>query len=661
MSGGSCIGLREFPDSPGAFEPAPLRGALNQRLPARLAKQLERGSFFHLVINMSAVRRFSSPLILLATLLLAATGAFAQSTSPGGGLLPVTQAFALKPTIAKPGTIALHFDIAPHYYLYRGRIHAKILTPGVTAGALQTPAGIKEHDPYLGDVEIYHEAVDASLPYSVAGAPPTTLKVEVEYQGCHEIEPKICYPPNTETFTLPTSGGGPIGAAGGGNAINGGAPRDSITASLATGAGASAQAVQDSTAQNADGIGMGLALALLLAFVGGLILNLMPCVLPVLAIKAVGVLESGESRQRARADALAYATGVIATFLAIGLAILGLRGAGHAVGWGTQLQQPLIVAVLACVLFAVGLSMSGVVSFGSRLGNVGSTLTGRGGAAGHFFTGVLAVIVASPCTAPFMGVALAYAFVAPAAHELLVMLVLGIGLALPLTLVGLVPALARLLPKPGRWMETLKQILAFPMYLSAVWLVWVLAHQRGADAVALVLVAMVLLAAAFWWHGRGGPVRRLGHVFTLVLALAGLASLYTITRIASPTHATAPDGNSVAFSPAKLQSLRDAGTPVFVDIGADWCVTCKANEYAVLDTQGFRDLLARTGAVYMKGDWTDVDPEIGAYLKQFHSPGVPLYVVYPRGGGAGHALPTVLTASLVRNALVHADLEPAAQ
>jgi thiol:disulfide interchange protein DsbD len=560
--------------------------------------------------------------------------------------LPVTQAFALKASIARPGAVALHFDIAPHYYLYRGRIHAKILTPGLAAGALQTPAGIKEHDPYLGDVEIYHGTVDASLPYSAAGAMPATLKVEVSYQGCHEVEPKICYPPNTQTFTLPSAGGGPLGAAGGGNGA-----RNPITASLAASSSAAASSGAINAPQAAGPIDTGLAFALLLAFVGGLILNLMPCVLPVLAIKAVGVLESGESRQRARAHALAYAAGVIATFFAIGLAILGLRSAGHAVGWGTQLQQPVIVAVLACVLFAVGLSMSGVVQFGASLGNLGTGLTRRSGAAGHFFTGVLAVVVASPCTAPFMGVALAYALVAPASHELLVMLVLGIGLALPLTLIGLVPALARWLPKPGRWMETLKQILAFPMYLSAVWLVWVLAHQRGADAVALVLVAMVLLAAAFWWHGRGGPARRFGHAFTLVLLLAGLASLYAVAHVAPPAQSTAADGSSVAFSPTKLQSLRAAGTPVFVDIGADWCVTCKANEYAVLDTQGFHDLLARTGAVYMKGDWTDVDPEIGAYLRQFHSPGVPLYVVYPRGGGAGHALPTVLTASLVRAAL----------
>lgn len=593
--------------------------------------------------------------MLLAGLMFATMGAFAQSTSPGDGLLPVTQAFALKATINKPGRIALHFDIAPDYYLYRGRIHAKILTAGITAATIDLPPGKQEHDEYLGDVEIYHGGVDGTLPYTASGAMPATLKVAVTYQGCHEVTPKICYPPNTETFTLPTHGGGPLDAGTGSNPPGGGTPTgNAITASLGT-APASPQpptpTMSKGASPQASPLATGLPFALLLAFVGGLILNLMPCVLPVLAIKAVGVLENGESRQRARRHALAYAAGVIATFLAIGLAILGLRDAGRAIGWGTQLQQPVVVAVLACVLFAVGLSMSGVVQFGNRLGNVGAGLTRRGGMAGHFFTGVLAVVVASPCTAPFMGVALAYAFVAPATHEILVMLALGVGLALPLTLIGLVPALARLLPKPGRWMETLKQILAFPMYLSAVWLVWVLAHQRGANAVALVLIAMVLLAAAAWWHGRGHPGRKAAHALTVVLALAAIASLVGVTRVAPPARATAQDGDTMTFSPTKLAQLRAAGTPVFVDIGADWCVTCKANEYAVLDTRSFHHLLQVTGAVYMKGDWTDVDPEIGAYLQQFHSPGVPLYVVYPRGGGAGHALPTVLTASLVHHAL----------
>lgn len=600
-------------------------------------------------------------LLLLAIMLFAAGAACAQDASPGDGLLPVTQAFSLKAVVDKPGHVALHWDIAPDYYLYRGRIHARILTPGITAGQIQLPPGKQEHDEYLGDVEIYHGSVDGSLAYTAGSSPPATLQLEVDYQGCHEVTPKICYPPHTETFTLPTSGGGPIGAAVSGTGLAGGAPPGNpITASLAQqdpGAGAT----KGSDPSPTNPLSIGLALALLLALGGGLILNLMPCVLPVLAIKAVGVLESGESRQRARNHALAYAAGVLSTFMAIGLVILALRGAGSAVGWGTQLQQPAVVAILACVLFAVGLSMSGVVQLGSGLGNLGAGWTRSGGAASHFFTGVLAVVVASPCTAPFMGIALAYAFLAPPLHELLVMLALGVGLALPLTAIGLVPALARLLPRPGRWMETLKQVLAFPMYLSAIWLVWVLAHQRGADAVALVLVAMTLLAAAAWWHGRRQPSRRLGHALTLLLALAAVASLAGVTRLAPPARAVQTDGDVVAFSPAKLQSLRETGTPVFVDIGADWCVTCKANEYAVLDTRAFRNLLAQTGAVYMKGDWTDVDPEIGDFLKRFHSPGVPLYVVYPRGGGAGRALPTVLTASLVRDALTQADRDPTAR
>jgi thiol:disulfide interchange protein DsbD len=609
------------------------------------------------VVPMALPRNPFSRLILLAALLLAATAACAQSLSPGDGLLPVTKAFALKAIVDKPGHIALHFDIAPHYYLYRGRIHAKILTSGMVAGTLDLPPGKQEHDEYLGDIEIYHDTVDGALPFTATGALPATFKLSVEYQGCHEIAPKICYPPHSETFSLPSAGGGPLATTDA--RFPGDAPTSdrnigaAITAALDAAPTRAAPDLHVATGATASAspLATGLPLALLLAFAGGLILNLMPCVLPVLAIKAVGVLESNSSRSDARRHALAYAAGVIATFLAIGFAILGLRAAGHALGWGTQLQQPVVVAALACVLFAVGLWMSGVASFGTRLGNVGGSLARSGGTSGHFFTGVLAVVVASPCTGPFMGVALAYALLAPATHELLVMLALGIGLALPLVLIGLIPALARLLPKPGRWMETLKQVLAFPMYLSAIWLVWVLAHQRGADAVALVLIAMVLLAAALWWHARAPAERRLGHVLTWVLALATLVPLYAISRTTPPVRAVTAQAGTVAFSSRRLQQLRDAGTPVFVDIGADWCVSCKANELAVLDTQAFHALLQRTGTVYMQGDWTDVDPRIGAYLQQFHSPGVPLYVAYPRGGGAGQALPAILTAAIVRKAL----------
>jgi thiol:disulfide interchange protein DsbD len=254
-----------------------------------------------------------------------------------------------------------------------------------------------------------------------------------------------------------------------------------------------------------------------------------------------------------------------------------------------------------------------------------------------------------------MGSALAYAFAAPMAAALAVFLMLGVGLALPFLLVGFVPALARRLPRPGRWMETLKQVLAFPMYLTAVWLAWVLAHQRGADAIGLLLVTMVLLAMALWWFERSRGRSAASRTLALVLGALALLPLYYLTRVQAPSIAPVTAEGVVAYSPAKLAELRQAGTPVFVDMTADWCVTCKANEHAVLDTDAFRQLLTKTGAVYMKGDWTDVNPTIAAFLQQYHSPGVPLYVVFPKGGGDGKALPTVLTRSIVEQALTEAS------
>ncbi|HEV2622294.1 MAG TPA: protein-disulfide reductase DsbD [Frateuria sp.] len=720
--------------------------------------------------------RLAARLPLLVLLLCLAALAQPLSAQEDDGLLPVTQAYRLSADTSVPGTLKLHWEIAPDYYLYRGRMKFKP-ADGVTLGAPAFPDGEKHHDEYLGDVEIYHHAIDASVPYTVA--PGTRrLRVGVQFQGCHEVDPKICYPPHSEQLDLPlpaaraAAGGGSLGAAlqslGATHGSTGSdAPlaaeqafklealaqdpqhlllrwtmppgyylyRDQTKLRLRDGRGltltpqwpagtrkddphfggvtvyfgeldlpvvvggdlagrshlaldASFQGCQDgglcypmttraleidlgpaapaigaptATAPEAPPasaeqgtLQTSLWLALLLALGGGLVLNLMPCVLPVLSIKAVGLLESGESPARARTHAIAYTAGVLLSFMVLGLSILALRSAGHALGWGTQLQQPLLVGVLALVMLAVGLSMSGLVQFGASLGNTGAGLATRGGIAGDFFTGVLAVVVASPCTAPFMGSALAYAFAAPAMHALLVFVALGIGLALPFLLVGFVPSLARRLPRPGRWMETLKQLLAFPMYLTATWLAWVLANQRGADAVGLLLVAAVFLALTLWWfersRSRGGLVRA-----PLLLALlATLAPLYALSQLPSPVRPAQADSGVVAYSPEKLAGLRAAGTPVFVDMTADWCVTCKANEHTVLDTAAFRALLQRTGAVYMKGDWTDVNPTITTFLEHYHSPGVPLYVVFPRGGGEGRKLPTVLTAGLVEKALTEA-------
>ena len=268
-------------------------------------------------------------------------------------------------------------------------------------------------------------------------------------------------------------------------------------------------------------------------------------------------------------------------------------------------------------------------------------------------TGVLAVVIASPCTAPFMAAALAFAFTASAATAMLVFLALGVGLALPFLLIGFVPALARRLPRPGAWMDTLKQVLAFPMYLTAVWLLWVLGKQRGIDAVALALAGLVLLAMAAWWLSRlrfrSAPVQRALALALLLLAAWPLAMVARMPATAAGTAATAE--GVVAWSPEKLDELRGDGRVVFVDMTADWCVTCKANEKAVLSRAPFREAMREADAVFMQGDWTSVDPRITAFLQAHGAVGVPFYIVYPADGGEGEVLPTVLTDGIVIDAL----------
>jgi thiol:disulfide interchange protein DsbD len=475
-------------------------------------------------------------------------------------------------------------------------------------------------DANFGNTTVYFG--DITVPVSVNGdlSGLKTLDIAASFQGCQDGG--VCYPVMTRDASV---GLGSAAQTTGQAAEN---PAPEMPPASAGGASAS------------------LLYQLLLAVLGGLVLNLMPCVLPVLSIKAVGILESGDNLARRRTHALMYTAGVLISFVALGLVIIALKTA-----WGAHLQNPLVVAVLSLVMLAVALSMSGVVQFGASLGNTGSSLANRSGPIGDFFTGVLAVVVASPCTAPFMGTALAYALVAPTLNAMAVFFALGLGLALPFLAIGFIPALSRWLPRPGRWMETLKEILAFPMYLTAAWLAWVLAHQRGADAVGLLMVAAVLLAMTLWWFERSRGRGLFSRAWVVVLALFTLAPLYYLSTLPATAHAAETSSGVVAYSPEKLDALRKAGTPVFVDMTADWCVTCKANEHTVLDGDAFQALLKRTGTVYMKGDWTDVNPTISAFLEQYHSPGVPLYVVFPKNGGPGHALPTVLTESLVEDAV----------
>ncbi|MEG2981681.1 MAG: cytochrome C biogenesis protein, partial [Stenotrophomonas sp.] len=264
--------------------------------------------------------------------------------------------------------------------------------------------------------------------------------------------------------------------------------------------------------------------------------------------------------------ALWYTAGVLVAFAAIGGLVLALRAAGQAAGWGFQLQHPWFIAALVYLMFAVGLSLSGLFTLGGSAGQLGQNLAKRSGPSGDFFTGVLACVVASPCIAPFMGPALAYAFTAPPALALLVFLALGLGLALPFLLIGFVPALAERLPKPGAWMETFKHVMAFPMYLTAIWLLWVLGKQRGIDAMGLMLIGMTLLALGLWWFERSRwHSRRIGMVLGAVIALLALVPIWGVTRLPPPGAAAASEG-TVAYSPQMLDRLRADNRVVFVNM-----------------------------------------------------------------------------------------------
>ncbi|MBB1061709.1 protein-disulfide reductase DsbD family protein [Marilutibacter spongiae] len=611
----------------------------------------------------------------------------APSALPGGQArpLPAEQAFGVALENSDGDVLRVRFDVAPGYYLYRDKTAFELRTPGVRAGAPRWPAGQSHHDEHFGTTTVFFDPVTAAVPLLRSSADAAAGTLEVEFQGCQTGG--ICYPLMHRSLavalpvgavTAPTRDA--VGAGRGDDAAAAPAPlpaapspdgkagADPGTAAPMADPSAvremppaSAATPAIETAPRRPRSGLGLFSALLLAIGGGLILNLMPCVLPVLSLKALSLAGSGESPGKARRHALWYTAGVLASFVALGALALGLRQAGLALGWGFQLQQPLVVALLGLLMFVLGLSLSGVWHVGGRWTGVGHGLATRSGAMGDFFTGVLAVVVATPCTAPLMGPALAWAFTAGSTSALLVFLALGLGLALPFLLIGFVPGLAHRLPRPGAWMDTFKQALAFPLYLTAVWLAWVLARQRGADAIGWWLLAATLLAFAAWaWTrarrngGRGGMVLA---AVALLATLWPLHAIHTLPRprdaavLASPTHdALAP----VPFSEQRLADLRAAGRPVFVNMTADWCVTCKANDKAVFAREGFRDALEAANAVYMLGDWTDVDPALTAFLQRYEAVGVPLYVVFPADGGEGRVLPTVLTPDLARQALEQA-------
>jgi len=411
-------------------------------------------------------------------------------------------------------------------------------------------------------------------------------------------------------------------------------------------AGAPAAPAGDAPARSA-------AWMLLLALGGGLLLNLMPCVFPVLSLKVLSFAQ-GHDPVQLRRTGLAFGAGVVMSFVALAGVLVALRAGGASLGWGFQLQSPPVVAGLAALMTVLALSLFGVVEIGTGLASASARLDTRSGVAGAFGSGVLAVAVASPCTAPLMGAALGWALAQPAGLALLAFAVLGVGMALPVVALSFAPGLSARLPRPGAWMETLKQALAFPLLLTAVWLVWVFGRQTGVDGAATLLASLVLVGLAAWVVGRW-PAARVGaraRWTTRAVALSLVAiAVALVGRVPAAAAETGAADGWEPFDPARVEALVADGRPVFVDYTAAWCLTCQVNKRTTLRTADVEAAFVRAGVVRVEADWTDRDPVIERSLASFGRSGVPLYVLYPGGGREPVLLPEVLTPDVVLEAL----------
>ncbi|MFP5329186.1 MAG: protein-disulfide reductase DsbD family protein [Alphaproteobacteria bacterium] len=393
-----------------------------------------------------------------------------------------------------------------------------------------------------------------------------------------------------------------------------------------------------------DGAEAGFVAALLGALVGGLLLNLMPCVFPVLSLKAMSLARCGRSPALARREALAYLAGTVAVCVSLGALLLGLKAAGAEVGWSFQLQSPAVVLALILLMTAVAANLAGLFEMH------GPSLAGgppRKGAMASFSTGALSAFIATPCSAPFMASALGAALLLPPAAGLAVFAGLGIGLGLPFLAIGFVPAVRNRLPRPGPWMKTFQRILAIPMALTAVWLLWVLGRQSGADMMAAALLVALLLVAALWWIGRRQAIGR-PRAWVPLAPLAALAAIALVMLPAERSGASAaPTAQSERFSVERLEQLRAAGRPVFVDFTADWCLACKVNERIAIDRAGTQAAFGEAGVVTLVGDWTRGDPEITRFLAAHDRNSIPFYLFYAPGREP-RILPQVLTPGLLQ-------------
>lgn len=544
--------------------------------------------------------------------------------------LPVKEAF--QPILTSDqADLIVQWDIAPDYYLYQERLAANI--DGRSIPNLSFESGIKKYDEYYEkEMEVYYDSTSVRISdFDHSGY------LELVSQGCADAG--LCYAPTSYWFEVDSETQTYL-------------PIDAPPAQLSSDGGGSnnasqAAATNPSVFGNTNKKEIGLFIALAMTFAGGIILNLMPCVFPVLAIKALKVSSGSLSTAVRLKDSAAYTAGIVFTVLCIAAVMLALRAGGAQIGWGFQLQSPSVVTALMYLFFVVGLSFSGWLLFGARFAGTGQNLIAEGKPFQSFFTGMLAMVVASPCSAPFMAVSLGYAVSQPAWVALLVFAFLGLGMAFPLVLVNSVPALSERLPRPGPWMEKLKELLAFPMYLTSAWLLWVLIAQVGATGAALTVAGLCTLAAMFWGFKQEGS--RLAVAFSIAMLVSTGALVWAGVNTTKPVVGVASDESFVLST---LDSAIGGDQPVFLDVTADWCITCKFNESRVLYSSDVQEMFTQQNVIYLVADWTNDNPEISQLLERYDRVGIPLYLYFPAGSREAHILPQILTKDIMREVLL---------
>lgn len=584
------------------------------------------------------IKLLKATLILLTYLL--ASLSFAQSSltdnlsssvdnnrllSPNTLFLPVEQVYQVAVEV-KESELVLNWSIVEGYYLYRDRFSFSAVDATSQLKAPIFETGKRKWDDFFEEeLEVYYTKTSIALPYKGEG---DQMEIQIESQGCADAG--LCYPPYKQWLTI--------------NLVSG-----KVDISKTPSAAAQA-AMQGGSSSNVGQQQFSLGLILIFALLGGMILNLMPCVFPVLSIKALSFTMTHQTQSSRRSHGLAYTAGVVASFVGIAFVMLSLRAAGEAIGWGFQLQSPLFVMLLIYLFFIMGLVFSGYLEIGSSLMSIGQSSERDESLSSSFMTGVLATTVASPCTAPFMGPALGFAIAQPSYLALLVFAFLGLGMALPFVLLAWIPSLTAKLPRPGAWMDSFKQFLAFPLYITGIWLLWVVGRQTSVDIVAIIIFGLVLITMAIWItklrqaSGQRITSFSFGNIFAALCLIGALAiPAWSITKEAEPARWE-------PYSQQRLSELRQAQKAVFVNLTADWCITCLANE-KIAFTNAFYRSLNDNQVTYLKGDWTNNDPEITKLLNQFQRSGVPLYLVYPEGAASAEVLPQILLESTLLKAI----------